>query len=296
MERSIQLSTIVDALDLTMTGSDMEVQGLNLCNRQTQYNSILSYATSEKYLVKAIENLSIKTLVLTLELHDLCVERYNKDMAIIKSNAPEADFYAIHDYLYRFTDFYNKYNFPAQIGINSHIHPAAVIENGVIIGDNVTIGAYSVIKNGTVIGNDVNIGCNSTIGAEGFQVIIIDSVPKLITHTGSCHISDGVTILNNVVISKSLFEGATFIGKNVKINSLVSVDHNCRIEKNAVLTASVNLCGSSYVQSGAWLGTSATVLNNVTVGENALLGIGCIAIRDIPDGAVAVGNPARIIR
>jgi len=296
MERKILLSEIHKISNLILVGDDFEVNGLNLCNRNTVYPSILSYAASENYLLKAIENPSVKALVLTHELFEICAERSGGRISFLISNNPERDFYLIHNHLYQSTDFYNKNNFPKIIGLNPNIHPTAIVEDGAAIGDNVIIGAYSIIKNGTVIGDNVSIGCNSTIGGEGFQAVYFNGVPNLIPHTGGCRISDGVMILNNVAVSKSLFEGATFIGENVKINSLVSIDHNCVVEKNSVLTAGVKLCGSSYIRQGAWLGTNSTVLNNVIVGETALLGIGCVAIRDIPDGAVAVGNPSRIIR
>ena len=296
MERSVLLSHIADTRNMRLIGDDIEIQGFYLCKRKTEYTSVISYATSEKYAAMAVNNRAVKALIITQDLYDIIKSRNGISFSVLISDNPEEDFYNLHHYLYNKTDFYDKFNFPKGIGNNSKIHPSAVIEDGVIIGDNFFIDAFSIVKRGSIIGDDVKIGCNTIISGEGFQIININSVPTPIIHAGGCIISNGVTIFNNVVISKSLFEGATYIGENVNINSLVSIDHNCKVEKNVLITAGVNLCGSAYVKTGAWLGANATVLNNVTIGENALLGIGCVAIRDIPDNAVAVGNPARIIK
>ena len=50
------------------------------------------------------------------------------------------------------------------------------------------------------------------------------------------------------------------------------------------------------LKRGAKIGANATILPGVVVGANALIGAGSVVVRDVPDGAVAVGNPARIIK
>lgn len=51
-----------------------------------------------------------------------------------------------------------------------------------------------------------------------------------------------------------------------------------------------------YIGNNVWLGAQVTVLPGVTIGENAVIGAGAVVTRDIPPNAVAVGNPARVIR
>jgi maltose O-acetyltransferase len=50
------------------------------------------------------------------------------------------------------------------------------------------------------------------------------------------------------------------------------------------------------IGSGAWLGGGVIVGPGVTVGERTVVGAGAVAVRDLPAGVVAVGNPARVIR
>lgn len=50
------------------------------------------------------------------------------------------------------------------------------------------------------------------------------------------------------------------------------------------------------IKKNAWLGMNVTVCPGVTIGENAVVGAGSVVVKDIPDNAVAVGNPAKVIR
>ena len=49
------------------------------------------------------------------------------------------------------------------------------------------------------------------------------------------------------------------------------------------------------IRKGAKVGANSTILPGVVVGENALVGAGSVVVRDVPEGAVVVGNPARVI-
>lgn len=274
---------------------DIEIDGLNLCNRETNKNSILSYAVSDKYveLIKSMNH--IKAVI----IRDCDKDEYlslisNNVCAIIGVKKPEQYFYDLHEYLFNNTDFYTQKNFVKKIGNGCNISPSAVIEHGVLIGNNVTIGHNSVVKQGTVIEDNVTIGCNSTIGSEGFQLISdIDIPPRHVTHVGGCHISENVYIGDNVCICNSLFEGVTFIGKNVKIDNLVHVAHNIYIEKDAVITAHVSLCGSSRIEEGAWIAPNSSILNRVIVGKHSKIGLGSVVTRDVPSYAIVYGNPAK---
>ena len=50
------------------------------------------------------------------------------------------------------------------------------------------------------------------------------------------------------------------------------------------------------IGSKVWIGANVTILPGVTIGENAIVGTGSIVTKDIPDNAVAVGNPARVVK
>lgn len=295
MKRKILLSELTTLIGVKIIGEDIEIDGLNLCNRKSQYKNVLSYAMNERYLMAATENQAIAAIILNRELSDYALEHMKDRFSILISPSPEVDFYKIHTHLFHNTDFYDKFDFPAQIGTNPNIHSTAIIEDGVIIGNDVFIEAYAIIKRRSVLGDNVYIGCHSTIGGEGFQIIKDGETNIRVVHAGGCYLSNESVVSHGSVVCNALFEGATFVGENAMIDGLAWVGHNCVVEDNAVLTAGVILCGSSHVKKGAWLGCNTTILNNVVVGERALTGIGCTTIRDILPGTTAVGNPARTI-
>ena len=55
-------------------------------------------------------------------------------------------------------------------------------------------------------------------------------------------------------------------------------------------------CAARVVRRGAKIGANATLLPGVVIGRDALVGAGSVVVHDVPDGAVVVGNPARIVR
>ncbi len=294
MERQIKLSEISKLIDLKFEGPDAIINGLNLCNRVTIYDSIITYVTSKSYISHAVNNKSVKAIFLSLDMYEENKHLFNSQTAFFITNNPEVEFYNLHKKLYDDTNFYHKYSFSSKIGQNSYIHSSAVIEEGVIIGDNVIIGANTVIKKGTVIENNVTIGCNNVIGGEGFQPIkFLDGNYYLIRHVGGVLIRNNVNIAECGVIENSLFEGNTYIGKYVKIDNLVCIGHNSIIGDNSVITAGCILCGSAIIENNAWIGVNSSILNRVTVGENALIGIMSAVTRDVKKNSLAYGVPAK---
>lgn len=139
----------------------------------------------------------------------------------------------------------------------------------------------------------------------------------------SSEIGEGTRVWQYVVILKdakigqncnicahTLIEGDVIIGNNVTIKSGVYVWDGTRIENdvflgpNATLTNDLMPRSKQYPDSfsgitlkkGSSIGANATLLPGITVGEGAMIGAGAVVTKDIPDYAVVVGNPAKIIR
>ena len=114
----------------------------------------------------------------------------------------------------------------------------------------------------------------------------------------------------------SPIQGACFdrikIGKNVFINSnlLAMARGGITIEDGAQIAANVQLltnnhdpyerqillCKPILIKKGAWIGTGATIMPGVCIGEHAIVGAAAVVTKDVPDCAVVVGNPAKIIK
>ncbi len=129
---------------------------------------------------------------------------------------------------------------------------------GCSVGDNTRIGPFVEVQKGATIGRNC----------------------KISSHTFIC---EGVTI-----------EDGVFVGHNVTfINDLFPRATNGQGE----LAGKADwVCVPTLVKKGAAIGSSATILAGVTIGEGSLVGAGSVVTKDVPDGAIVAGNPARVLR
>lgn len=88
----------------------------------------------------------------------------------------------------------------------------------------------------------------------------------------------------------------TRIGRCCIVNTSASVDHECVLEDGATVGPGATLAGLVTVGRCADIYTGAVVLPRVRIGAGAIVGAGAVVLKDVPDGAVVVGNPARIIK
>ena len=129
---------------------------------------------------------------------------------------------------------------------------------GCEIGDNTQIGTFVEIQKGAKIGKTC----------------------KIQSHTFIC---EGVTIEDNV-----------FIGHNVTfINDRFP---RATTEADTLQTDADWVCEPTVVKRGASVGSSATLLCGITVGENAIVGAGSVVTKDVPANTIVAGNPARIMK
>lgn len=103
-------------------------------------------------------------------------------------------------------------------------------------------------------------------------------------------ISEGTVILHNSVI-----QADSIIGRHVIINTSVSVDHDCVIGDFVHLAPGVILAGNVCVGENTLIGLGSIVTPGLMIGRNCFVTAGSVVTKNIPEGAIVRGNPARII-
>lgn len=109
------------------------------------------------------------------------------------------------------------------------------------------------------------------------------------------NLAENVKIGRNVVIMNGfqcMSAGGLVIEDDVRISL------NCTIATNNhdFYDRDVLTCKPVHIKKNAWLGVNVTILLGVTIGENAIIGAGAVVIKDVPDNAIAVGNPAKVVK
>jgi acetyltransferase-like isoleucine patch superfamily enzyme len=149
------------------------------------------------------------------------------------------------------------------------------IADDVKLGSNVRLSTFINLY-GCQIGDETKIGAfveiqkNASVGRRC----------KISSHTFIC---EGVVIEDNVFIG----HGVTFI--NDSFPRATTSAGELQTEAHWKVEPTV-------IRKGASIGSGATVLANVSVGENAIVGAGSVVTKDVPPGCIVAGNPARVLR
>jgi UDP-3-O-[3-hydroxymyristoyl] glucosamine N-acyltransferase len=144
-----------------------------------------------------------------------------------------------------------------------------------------------------ILGKNTFIGENCSIGNDGFGYIQ-DENKKWIKfpHYGDVVIGDDVEIGNNVCIDRGTLSN-TIIGNGVKIDNLVHIAHNVEIGENTLIIAQTMIGGSSKIGKDCWISPSTSIKNGINIGDNVLIGMGAVVLKDVENNKVMVGNPAK---
>lgn len=181
----------------------------------------------------------------------------------------------------------------ATLGRDVRIGAACTVGEDAVIGDGVVLHPGVHVLRGVRMGRGVIVHSGAVIGADGYG-FERDEQGTLVRfpHIGGVVIEEDVEIGANTCVDRGALDD-TVIERGVRIDNLVHVAHNVRIGRDAAVIALAFLGGSSRVGARAWIAPSAMVREGVTVGDDALVGLGAVVTRDVDAGAVVMGNPAR---
>lgn len=172
------------------------------------------------------------------------------------------------------------------IGPNSYIGHCEIGEGTVIHG---SVHIYS----GTTIGKNVLIQAGAVIGAEGqgFERNDRGELEKF-PQLGGVVIEDEVEIGSNASIMKGAM-GSTIIGRGTKIGHLCSIGHGVIIGKHCLIISMSMLGGSTRIGDYSQISFGACVRNGLKVGENVIVGMGAVVTKNVDDGKIVFGVPAK---
>jgi len=167
----------------------------------------------------------------------------------------------------------------AVIGKNAVIGDETRIEAGAVIGESVRIGAQSriypgaVVYPGTTIGDRVVIHAGVVLGADGFGYVRDPATGAYsqFPQQGSLVIEDDVEIGANSTVDRGAL-GETRVRRGAKFDNLVHVAHNCDIGEDAILVALTGISGSSTIGKGAVLAGQVGIGDHVHIGPGVILG------------------------
>jgi UDP-3-O-[3-hydroxymyristoyl] glucosamine N-acyltransferase len=207
------------------------------------------------------------------------------------------------------------------------IHPTAVVEAGVVLGSNVSIGAHAFVGENTILGDDVIIHplayvgyevvignatavhpqvyigerviigarciihAGAAVGADGFGFAPTPEGHRKIHQIGTVIIEDDVEVGAHTTIDRATIN-ATRIGQGTKMDDGVHVAHNVTIGRNCLLCGQVGIAGSTAIGDNVVMGGQAGINDHIKICDNVTLGGGCGVISDITEPGIYSGFPA----
>ena len=154
--------------------------------------------------------------------------------------------------------------------LNYYINEFAVVDDNVEIGEGTKIWHFSHIQSGArigkhcVLGQNVNVGNNVTIG-------------------NYVKIQNNVSVYEGVTLEDYVFCGPSMVFTNI------------RDPRSKYPQVGAQYYIKTLVKEGASLGANCTIVCGITIGKYAFVGAGAVVTKDVPDFALVVGNPAKII-
>jgi UDP-N-acetylglucosamine acyltransferase len=176
----------------------------------------------------------------------------------------------------------------------NHVHPTAVIADGVELGEGNTIGPYAVILAPARIGDGNWIGPHVVIGPPA-EIRGIDhgvEVPGSVVGTGV--VIGSRNVLREYTTIHQGHYATTVVGDDCYLMNKVYIGHDNDIGDGVTMASSVTLGGHIQVGPGANLGMAAVVHQRRLIGPGAMVGMGSVVTHDIPPYALAYGNPCRV--
>lgn len=105
-----------------------------------------------------------------------------------------------------------------------------------------------------------------------------------------------IVLEGSVVMAGAIINADSKIGKHCIVNTGAIIEHDCVIGDFAHIAPNVSIAGNVSIGEGSQIGIGASIVQGVTIGKWAVVGAGSVILDDVPDYAVVVGVPGKIIK
>jgi sugar O-acyltransferase (sialic acid O-acetyltransferase NeuD family) len=147
---------------------------------------------------------------------------------------------------------------------------------------------FNAIKNAILsIGNN---RVRKVLSAK-LNVVFVKAIHPTAIVSKFASIGEGTVIMAGAIINPE-----AKIGNHCIINTGAIIEHDCFIDNFAHISPGASLAGNVSIGEGAHIGIGATIIQGLKIGKWTIVGAGAIIIKDVPDYAVVVGNPGKIIK
>lgn len=153
---------------------------------------------------------------------------------------------------------------------NYYVNEYAVVDGNVEIGEGTKVWHFSHIQSGSKIGKNCVFGQNVNVGN---NVIIGDY----------CKVQNNVSIYEGVTLENYVFCGPSMVFTNI-------LDPKCKYPQ-----VGAQFYIKTLVKEGASIGANATIVCGNTLGKHCMIGAGSVVTKDVPDYALVVGTPGRVV-
>lgn len=127
--------------------------------------------------------------------------------------------------------------------------------------------------------------------SEKLKIEFTKAIHKTAIISNYSSIKEGTVVMAGVIINPDVI-----IGKHCIINSSSIIEHDCEIADFVHISPNASLAGNVKIGEGTHVGIGTSIIPGITIGKWVTIGAGSVIIKDIPDYAVVVGNPGKIIK
>ncbi len=178
------------------------------------------------------------------------------------------------------------------------IAESEIIHLNVYIGPKTTFLANTVVySNVSIIGNttihaNCTIGPNTVIGNQGFGGEWYENNKIIMMpHVGGVIIEKNVRIgTSNTIVAGTI--NPTKVGAFTKFDDHVHFAHNCKTGEACFITACAQFSGRVTLGDRVWIGPNCSLMQGISIGNDAVIGLGSVVTKDVPIGTKVAGNPA----